>query len=43
MKTIMTIVTQKIEIPHPVYVTMESAVTVDSDEESCHGITQVVL
>ena len=41
MKTIMTIVTQKIDIPHPMYETMESAV--DSDGESCHGITQMVL
>ena len=41
MKTIMTIVTQKIDIPHPMYVTMESAV--DSDVESCYRITQVAL
>ena len=33
MKTIMTIITQNIDIPHPMYVTMESAV--DSDVESC--------
>ena len=36
MKTIITMITQKIEIPHPMYVTMESAV--DSDGESCQGI-----
>ena len=41
MKTIMTIVTQKIDIPHPMYVTTESAV--DSDVESCYRITQVAL
>ena len=41
MKTIMTIVIQKIDIPHPMYVIMESGV--DSDVESCHRITQVTL
>ena len=41
MKTIMTITTQKIEIPHPMNVTMDNAV--DSDGDSYHGITQMVL
>ena len=34
----MTITTQIIDIPHPMYVTTESAV--DSDEEICHRIKQ---
>ena len=29
---------QKIDIPHPMYVTMESAVLDSVDEESCHRI-----
>ena len=33
MKTTMTIITQTMDIPHPTYVTIESAL--DSDEEIC--------
>ena len=39
MKTTITITMQKMDIPHPMYVTTESAV--DSDGDTCHRLESI--